>query len=350
MPPSALTQNYDALLSTTLFNYRKTLEDNISKTNAILWKLKQSEMGYKLVDDIGERMAMPLMYEIGQADSYAGYDVLDTSPMDGMTMAFYEWRQAAVPIAISGVEEKKNQGQAKIISLLEGKTKQAEMGIQEFFGEKLLIGAGGTTLTTAYASPVNGSTFVDPLPKLVHYTPSTSLAVGNINQSTYSWWRNGFTNSGGATYAAWLKEMRLARMAANRGPGGSPDFHISDENVYALYETALADKHRNTSYTKADIPFENIMFYGSPLVYDERVPDVATGSATVLNTSGTWYMLNTKFLQVQVHSGTNFTPTPFVKPENQDAKVSQILWLGGFGCSNRRKQHVVGSIDTTITS
>lgn len=352
MPPSSLTLNYDALLSTTLFNYRRTLEDNISKINAVLFFLRNKvEGGYQTLDDIGDRMQMPLMYELGQADSYSGYDQLDVTPMDGITSAFWEWRQAAVPIAISALEEKKNASEAKILSLLEAKTKQAEMGIQEFFNKRLILGAGGSSITSAYTSPVNGSTFIDPLPLLVHYTPSSSVSVGNINQATNTWWRNysqAFT--GATTYAGVLDLLRKLRLKASRGPGGGPDLHFVDENVYTLYEAALASKHQNPSYQRADIPFDNIMFYGQPVTHDEVIPDVAGGSETQSTGSGTWWMLNSKFLGIKVHSGTNFAPTPFTKPENQDAKVAHILWLGGIGTSNRRKQAVGGDIDTTITS
>jgi hypothetical protein len=70
--PSAQTLQYDAQLSTTLFNYRKTLEDNISKINALVYTLMKSESGWQKIDSIGDRMVMPLMYELGQADSYSG--------------------------------------------------------------------------------------------------------------------------------------------------------------------------------------------------------------------------------------------------------------------------------------
>ena len=351
MAPSALTTQYNDLLSTTLNNYRRTLEDNISRTNAVLWYLKnKTEGGYELVSTIGDRMQVPLMYELGQADSYSGYDVLDVTPMDGITSAFWEWRQASVPIAISALEEKKNRGEAQILSLLEAKTKQAEMGIQEFFNYRLLNGAGSSSITSAYTSPVNGSSFIDPLPLLVKFDPTSSTVVGNINQLTYSWWRNRFSNSGGGTYSAWLKELRVLRIQCSRGPGGSPNMHVTDENVYALYETALAASHRNPSYQKADIPFDNVAFYGKPVTYDERVPDVSGGSETVSASSGTWFMLNMDFLKIKVDRETNFAPTSFKTPENQDAKVAQILWLGGIGTSNRRKHGVMGSIDTTITS
>ena len=352
MAPSAVTYDMDALLSTTLNNYHRTLVDNISKVNALMFYLmkKSGGKGYKLISDIGDRMQVPLMYELGNADSYSGYDVLDTTPMDGITSAFYEWRQASVPIAISGLEEKKNQGQARILSLLESKTTQAEMGIKEFFNRRLLVGAGGTTITTAYSSPVNGSTFLDPLPLLVKYDPTSSTVVGNINQLTYSWWRNRKHEQIGTTYAAFLKELRTLRLLCSRGPGGGPTLHLTDEAVYTLYESALAASHQNPSYQRADIPFDNIAFYGNPVTHDEIVPDVLNGTEALLASSGTWFMLNTDFIGCKVHSGTNFATTPFVKPENQDAKVAHIMWLGGIGVSNRRKQGVMGGIDTAIAA
>jgi len=351
MPPSSLTLNYDALLSTTLFNYHRTLEDNISKTNALLFYLmNKTEGGYEKVTDIGDRMQVPLMYELGTADSYSGYDVLDVTPMDGITSAFWEWRQASVPIAISSLEEKKNAGEAKILSLLESKTKQAEMGIQEFFNKRFLVGAGGSAITTAYSSPANGSQFLDPLALLIKLDPTSSTVVGNINQSTHSWWRNQFTDGGGSTYAAFLNILRKLRVRCARGPGGKPDLHLVDENVYTFYEAALAASHRNPSYQKADIPFDNVGFYGSPVTYDELVPNVKDGAETVDETDGTWFMVNTKFFKIKVHAGTNFQPTPFQKPENQDAKVAHILWLGGVGISNRRKHGVLADIDTTVAS
>src|SRR5262245_26077410 len=120
MPATSLTLSYDAVLSTTLFNYRKTLEDAISTANAFLYYvMKKSQGGYKKVSDLGDRMQIPLMYELGNADAYSGYDVLNVQPADGITSAFFDWRQAAVPISISGLEEKKNRGEAKIIDLLE---------------------------------------------------------------------------------------------------------------------------------------------------------------------------------------------------------------------------------------
>lgn len=350
MTPSALTLNYDAVLSTTLFNYRKTLEDNISTANAFLFYLmKKVKSGYQLLSDIGDRMSMPLMYELGLADSYSGYDVLDTTPADGITTAFFNWAQAAVPISISGLEEKKNRGEERILNLLESKVQQAELGIQTFFNQRMQQGAGGSTITTPYTSAMNGSTFVDPLPKLVAFDPTAALTVGNIPQATNTWWRNQTSDfTAVTTFAGFLKKLRNLRNNCSKGPGGPPDLHLVTQGTAELYEAALAAAHRNPSYQVADIPFDNVSFYGKPVTWDEFMPDF--GDGTVTQTKGSWLMLNTKFWGVKVDRETNFAPTPFLKPENQDAKTSHILWLGAIGTSNRRKNGIGGKIDETIAS
>ncbi len=350
MGATSLTLSYDAVLSTTLFNYRRTLEDAISTANAFLYYImKKSKGGYKKVSDLGDRMAMPLMYELGNADSYSGYDVLNVQPADGLTMAFYQWAQAAVPISISGLERKKNRGEAKILDLLETKTKQAEMGLQEFFNKRLLQGAGGSSITSAYTSSINGSTFVDPLALQVAFDPTTSTSVGNINQLTNTWWRNQTaTGNSDTTFALLLKKLRHLRNDCSKGPGGPPDLHATTQGTAELYEAALAAAHRNPSYQVADIPFDNVGFYGKPVTWDEYMPDFYSG--TVTQTKGTWVMLNTKFWGIRVDKETNFAPTKFTTPENQDAMTAHILWLGSVGLSNRRKQGVYGRIDETIAS
>lgn len=355
MPPSSLTLNYDAIQSTALFNWAKGLEDQVSKSSAFFYKLKKSG-AWQGVESIGDRMALRLMYDLGTADSYSSYDELDLTPMDGITSAFYNWAQMSVPITISGLEEKKTTGENSLANLLDDKTQQAKIGIMEFFNRSLLQGAGGSSITTAYTSPSNGSTFIDPLPLLIKYDPTSSTVIGNINQSTATnnagtaYWRNQFTQSGATTYAGFMKELRTFKNNCGKGPGGNPDLYLSDQHTAEFYEAALASMHQNPSYQKADIPFDNVQLFGQPLTWDELVPDVAGGSITQSTSSGTLWGINTKFFKVKYHKGTNFATTPFQKPVGQDAKSATILWLGGVGVSNRRKQGVMGSIDTTVTS
>lgn len=69
--PSQNTINYNDLLSTTLFNYKSTIYDNIFKQSAFLAALKQ----YGGVDyqNGGERVQRLLMYSTNStAKSYEG--------------------------------------------------------------------------------------------------------------------------------------------------------------------------------------------------------------------------------------------------------------------------------------
>jgi hypothetical protein len=352
---TAVTVNYDALLSTTLFNYRKTIEDNISTSNFYFYALTQEEDGYEGVEDLGDRSQIPLMYELGNADTYSGYDTLGVAPIDGITSAFFEWRQLAIPISISGIEELKNSGEARITSLLKAKTKQAVMGIQEKWAKMLLQGEAVNTNTagnieTGYVSPSNGSLGVDPLFLFIKKDPTTATTVGSISQSTETWWRNRSTESTAANYAAFKKELRKMYNDCSKGPGGPPNVHLTDQSTSEYYEEVLSASHRNPSYQKADIPFDHVGFKGKPMVWDEFMPNVEDRTTTQVTTKGTWAMINTKMVKMKYHKSRNFTPGPFEKPINQDAKVAHVLWVGSHCVSNRRKLGVLWGIDTTVTS
>jgi hypothetical protein len=275
--------------------------------------------------------------------------------MDGITKAFWNWSQMAVPIAISRIEERQNSGEHQLVSLLKSKTKQAVLGIQDLFGKALLQGNGpnsATAITTPYTSPNNGATFIDPLPKLISYTAAFASAVGNITPSTYAWWRNQTKTSAASTFAGFLKEMSSLYHLCSAGPGGTPNLFIADRKVFELYEAALWAKYQNPSYQKADFPFDSLNFHGHPLVFDEFVPDMSgqTVTAIPVDAHGSIFFINTKFFSVHYDAETNFINTPFQKPENQDAKVSHIMWYGASAVSNKRKQGVMGSIATTIAS
>lgn len=352
---TTLTLDYAALLTSTLMKQSKTLADNISQSNYFFFRLK--ELG-KIMEtsDLGERFKVNLMYALAPTDTYAGYDALPVDPVDGLTAAFFDWRNAVTPISISGDEKAKNRGAAQIISLLETKVEQARTSITEFWGRAFLQGNGinnPTSILTPYTSPANGSLFIDPLPKLVDYDPTASRTIGEINQSTSSWWRNKFDAQGGTTFAGFRKELRSLFNECGKGGGGGkrfPDIHLVDQSTSEFYEEMLTFFYRNTSSARADIPFENLSFKGFPVTWDENVPDVALGTTVQTATSGTWYMLNSEYFGVMADAQSNFRARPAVEPANQDASISQILWRGVASVSNRRKHGVMGSIDTTIAS
>lgn len=254
---------------------------------------------------------------------------------------------------ISGMEQAKNSGEEAVMNLLEEKKDQVMDGAKEFFAKAVIQGQGivdGSSLQQPYTSAANGSLFVVPMFQFIAKDPTTAVSVSNIDQSKYAWWRNKVLQSTAASYADFEKEIDKLHMDCSKGSGGVPDLCLCDENVFRLYVAALRSFHRNPSYQVADLPFENVSLKGKPLVWDEFMPDVDGGSTTLDPASGTLVMINTDTFQVQAHSSTNFRPTEFRQPTNQDAIVSHVMWKGALVCSARRKNGVMFKIATTISS
>lgn len=351
--PSQNTINYDALLSTSMTNYSKTFADNVSKSNAIFYEFQRRGM-YKGKDG-GERMSVPIMYGLGGADWYDGYDTLSTEPTDGLTTAFFEWRQMSAPITISRKEERQNSSSTRIADLLGTKITQAELGMKETFAKAMLQGnvsTGGASLATPVVSTRTGASGIDPLPLLVNAVPGAAGLIGNIDPSTNPFWQNQVTVSGlsGASKpTSFLQEADHLFNSCGKGPGGSPKLIVTDQVTFELWNAAYYDKYRKTADTDADYPFENIKFRNAIITWDEFVPDVANGTTTPNSGTGTAYFINPLFMGITYDTETNFISTPFVKPADQDAKVAQILWMGNMWISNRRKQGVWTNIPRTLT-
>ena len=350
----SVTDNYDALFTTTLRNSSKVIGDTISTSNLAYFRIKESG-GFEEVDSLGYQAVQPLMYELGAAQPYAGYDTLSTTPMEGLTAALFDWRNLAVPVTISGDEEAKNSGENALLGLLKAKIEQANLGIREAFNRYFLQGNGpnnATAVQTPYTNTSSGAQFIEPLAKLVAYDPTAALSIGSISQATYTWWRNQKNSADPTTYAGLLKELRKLFNDCSKGPGGEPDIHICGQGAYELYIAALAASHQNASYTKADIPFTSVQFMGHPLVFDQYVIDAANGTAAGVPVAAadSWYMLTSKFIKLKVHSKTNFATTDFRRPVDQDARTAQIMWRGAVTLSNRRKHGVMGLIDSGIAS
>jgi hypothetical protein len=345
--PLQSTFNYDSLVATSLANYRKTLTDNVSTSNIFFTKLK--ERGLFESCDGGLYIAEDLMYGLAPTDSYDGYDELPLTPTEGITQAQFQWRQMATPFAISGKEKKMNK--QRIVDLVAAKLQQCEIGMQEAWARYFIQGsmaAGGTTLYSAYQSPVNGSYAMDPIGSVVDYAPTAARSPGGISQSTNTWWANQQKDSAATTTTGFLQEVLNLFNTCSKGPGGRPDFAMADQTSWELLSVAYYNRFRTEATAVGDYPFPVIKFQNVDIGWDQYMPD-AYSSAVATTTYGTLYALNTKFLKVRYESDTNFVLTEMVKPINQDAYFRHILWMGNVTCNNRRKLGVLGKIARTLT-
>jgi len=363
--PSVLTDSYDALLTTTARNYMPRLRDNIARGSKFLAWL-QDQGRFRTVDG-GERVQIPLMYGLNStSDIYTGYGILNTAPQDGITSAFYQWAQISTSVKISRREERQNSGQARMLSLLESKMMQAEVSTKELFNNCVVAGriaSGATSVDGAFVPRVGqmDASAQGPLSlsAIIDGTPGRSRTdIGNINPNTYTWWQNQMLSSNATTFAGLKQNMLNVYTLSARGTGGAPDLIVGDRILWMTYFNSLQSQER---YFRTDARTVNVLggssalaFLDAAFIWDEVVPDVYTNAEVVdgigtVTTSNAWF-INSEFMEFITDAETNFITSPFVRPEDQDARTCQILWMGAVGTSNRRKQGVLKNVPQNIVA
>ena len=301
--------NFDQILSTTLYNYVPKLADNVFGARPLFYALTNGQTIRRVSG--GAKIIVPIIYGSNStAASYAGADTIPITAQDGISAAEYDWKQYAATVTITGIEEGKNNGEAAIIDLLEGKIMQAEQTIIDnmntmFWGDG--TGNGGDDWMGLQGIVADGSTLggIDP------------TATGN------SWWKPTMTNQG----AAALTTAAMSSVYNSVSVGNDqPTIIFTDQERYEDYEALLQSNLRYTSAAVADAGFQNLLFKGAPVTFDDACEAKAM------------YFLNTKYIRLVAHTDTWFQPTPFVRPTNQDARFAQILCYGNLTCSNRSRQ------------
>ena len=300
--------NFDALLSTTLANYRDQLTDNVF-TDRVLTSHLMSKGRIRMVNG-GTKIVEPLIYgQNSTVASYSGYDTIALTAQTGITAAEYEWKQYAASIAISGIEEAKNNGEQEIINLLEAKIMQAEESMREGFNTMFFADGTGNS-----GKDWNG------LNNLIE----TGNTVGGINSATAGneYWRSYEENTAGALT---LAQMATAYNTVSVG-NDHPDLILTTRALFEKYEALLQPQLRYTDTKTADAGFQNLLFKAAPVVYDTAAP------------AGNMFFINSKYLTLVGHSGKWFQQTQFVRPENLDARYALIMCYGNLTCRNRKKQ------------
>ena len=307
---AAGNSNFDEILSTTLKNYVPKLTDNIFSARPLFYALTNGQTICRISG--GAKIVVPVIYGTNStAGSYSGTDTIDTTAQTGISAAEYDWKQYAATVTISGVEEAKNNGEAQIIDLLEGKIFQTQETIIENMNTMLFgNGTGNSNKDWLGLSALVGSTG----------SPGGIDATDADN----SWWRSAVTNQGSSA----ITLASMATLYNNCSVGNDqPTIGITGQNQYEAYEALLVDQIRYTDTDMADGGFQNLLFKGCPLTFDGTLAG-----------EGKLFLLNTKYLQLVAHSDVWFKPTPFVRPTNQDAVYSQLLCYGELTTSNRARQ------------
>ena len=319
--------NFNNLLTTTLESRTGELADNVTKNNALLYKLKERgnirpiSGGSKIVEEL----------EYGESDSYwySGYDTLTNNNPQLFTAAEYEMKLLAAPIGCSGEELLKNSGRERVIDLMEAKIKNAEKTLKNQMSVGIYsdgTGSSGKQLTGLKA--------------LVADNP-TSGTVGGINRATSGneFWRNYAKSFNTAlTTSTIYAAMNDAYLACSRG-SDKPDLITADDYMYSIYEGSLVPQQRFTNAKLAEAGFENLKFKGADVIYD--------GGQGGKCPARHMYFLNTDYLKLRPHKDRNFKIIGDRERVaiNQDAIYKIIGWAGNLTMSNASLQGVI--IDST---
>jgi hypothetical protein len=299
--------NFDNIVASTLKKYftdSGKAADNIFKRTAALDWLKNTA---KLDTQGGATAVFPLMYRTnGSFQWYSGYDAL--TPVHGeelITAAEFPWKQSAIFIPLSGLEEARNSGDRAVLKLLQTKVDNAESTAAEQFETAFLTYDGTQSSGKAWGG----------LPSLVEGVGT----VGGIDSSTQAYW-NGYIPT---TQAYTLSLHSKAYNTVSYG-GDMCDFQVTTQTLWETYEGKLQPNQRFMDAKTAESGFTNLLHRGSKVVWSDLMPATK------------WYFLNSRHIKLAVLNGNWMKFRGFVEPFDRDAKYGLITCYGNFGVNSRR--------------
>lgn len=319
--------NISEIMTTTLESRTGALADNVTDNNAILRRL--SERGKIRPVSGGNVIYQELEYaENSTYKRYSGYETLDISPSDVFTAAEFAWKQAAVAVTVSGLEQLQNSGKERIIDLIESRVANAEKTMQNNISADLY--SDGTA---------SGGKQIGGLQYLIEDTGTASTStVGGITRGTWAFWENysydSTTDGGAAATAANIQGyMNQVWLNVVRGTD-RPDLILADNAYFKLYWESLQAIQRITNENLGQAGFMNLKYMDADVVYDGGY-----GGACPANHM---YFLNTDYIHFRPHKDRNMVPLdPDRFATNQDAVVKLIGFAGNLTLSNAFLQGVL---------
>lgn len=285
--------NFTTILSTTLNNYRKQLTDNIFGDRPLSnWLMAN---GRTRMLSGGVKIVEPLIYAAGQSGSYSGYDQLTITPQAGLTAAEFDWRQVYATIAISGIEEAQNNGKEAILNLLEAKIMQAEETLKEDVNDMLWgDGTGNSNKDWLGISALISGMDEGGVPARVG-----TASVGGIDGATQAYWNSVILgDADGTAVDLSLTELSRAYNSASKG-NDRVDALFTTQTLFEAYEALLLPTVQRSHAKSADAGFDNLLFKGKPIFYDDDCP------------TGEVFGINSKYLTLVGHKDRWFKNSGF---------------------------------------
>lgn len=319
------TYGTDGLLATTLRRYAPKLEDNVFSSKPLLWAIRAA--GAIENEDGGTKLVEPLIYaEAPNVGSYSGTDVFATADNTGISAAEYDWAQYYGLVHFTGLELAKNQGRAKLLSLMESRLQQVELTIAENLDEMLFGDGSGNS----------NKDFIG-LAAIISASDPSFGDLGGIDRTANAYWR---ASTKAATVANTLALADMANVYNTASEGNDHPTNIfTTQTGFESYEALLTSQKRFEDTAMADAGFQNLMYKGAPIAFDTYA-DVAS---TTEGNAPMWFV-NFKYIKLKTLSNTWFKPSEMLQPTNQDVFYKHLLLYGQLIATNCKRQGVLYDI------
>jgi hypothetical protein len=299
----------------TLRQRQKTLSDNISNNNPLLYHLKKS--GNHKKDSGGRVITEPLIIaENNTVKWFNGLETFTISEQEVLGAAEFNRKQLAAFVYFSKTDKLENRGKEQAIDLMEARIKTAIKTLEN-------------TVATSIYSDGTGSNAKElgGLQLLVDDDPTSAGVVGNIDQVTELYWRNQYQPAQALSSSTIRGAMNLQWLSQVRGTD-KPDLILADDDMYNYYESSLQENVRYTTTKSADAGFESIKYKSADVIFDSNCPNKHM------------YFLNTDYICLRISDGCNFAVGDHRQVTNAMYEVVPIEFAGALTVSNRSLQGV----------
>ncbi len=254
--------------------------------NTILPKVIDTVLGdnwitYRVVSNAkkwsGVTLDRPIKYtQSTLGGSFSGLDTHSTSTVSTRVLMSYDPRGYEMPIAIPGMEKAVNRTEAEVINLVRVETESGQEDALDDIGTMLYADGTGNSSKDflGWDALVDDGTSVD--------------SIGGLSRTTYTTLKGTRTASGGTLTLTKMSTL-INAVSAGSAARMRPTCLVSDETVWALYESLLTPTQQAT-YSATGLPmmtrtsqapiraaelkgaggFVALTYRGIPLIADEK--------------------------------------------------------------------------------
>lgn len=272
------------VLTTTANNMsKKILDVYFNKYPTLEWLEKNCK---ELVDG-GDLYDMRLEYDKNNTVAFiAPNGTISTTPNNTLTTAYFKPCFLAGSATISEDDLSKNQGEAKIASLIYSRENNLAKTASETIARNLF---------NASPTAFHPNTFLE----ICSTSDPSRGALGNIPRATYTWWQSNSTALGSFSAVGISGIETMQRTIAPSQGMDIPDFGVTTSTVFGCIQSNLNNRVQLTNTKKGELGFENLKIGATTIVYDEFCP------------AGYLFLLNKNYIKYKIHSSLNKKMGPY---------------------------------------